>query len=251
MVATTKEGKKKIQKKHLSDLEKGILYQAHHEGRSIRAIATILGVSIGCIHYNLQKIKDFGTLERQDGSGRPRKTTNFEDKKIIWYVRNNRFNDSNDIRKELRLQDVSRRTIRRRIEESGEFKSYWAAHKPFISETNRQRRVDWCIRARELSQEDWASVIWSDESPFVLRFNAKLRVWRLHNERYNPLVTRATVKHDKKIMVWGCFSWFGVGNLYRVEGILKKEQYLTILEEQMLPSARRLYPDENLSLIHI
>jgi hypothetical protein len=41
-------------------------------------------------------------------------------------------------------------------------------------------------------------MLFSDESPFVLRFNKKIRVWRRYNERYNPECTRASVKHDKK-----------------------------------------------------
>jgi hypothetical protein len=46
-------------------------------------------------------------------------------------------------------------------------------------------------------------------------------------------------------MVWGCFAAHGVGNLYRVEGFLKKEQYQTILENEMLPSADLLFGREN------
>jgi DDE superfamily endonuclease/Transposase len=185
------------------------------------------------------------SLDCRVGSGRPRKTTEVEDKKIIRYVRHNRFADSNDIREGLWLKLPSTRTIRRRITETGEFISYWVAKKPNINENNRKKRVEWCIKARKLTDEDWAQVIWSDESPFVLRFNNKTRVWRLHNERSNPLVTEATAKQDKKIMVWGCFSWFRVGCLHRIEGIMKKEQYNKILEAQLLPSAQKLYPDGN------
>lgn len=65
------------------------------------------------------------------------------------------------------------------------------------------------------------------------------------NERYKPWCTVATVKHDKKIMVWGCFCAHGVGNLYRIQGILKKEQCLTMLEEQVMPSAVRLFDNQN------
>ena len=51
------------------------------------------------------------------------------------------------------------------------------------------------------------------------------------------------MKHDDKIMVWGCFCAHGVGDLYRVEGILRKEQYLYIVENHFYTSAERLYPD--------
>ena len=87
--------------------------------------------------------------------------------------------------------------------------------------------------------------MWSDESPFVLIYGKRFRVWRLHNERYNPAVTRATVKHDKRINVWGCFAGHGVGRLYRVPGIMDGEGYHKILQWQMKPSVNILFPDKN------
>ena len=53
----------------------------------------------------------------------------------------------------------------------------------------------------------------------------------------------ATVKHDEKLMVWGCFCSHGVGHLYRVEGTLRKEQYVAIVEDHFYPSAMELFPN--------
>ena len=39
-------------------------------------------------------------------------------------------------------------------------------------------------------------------------------------------------------MVWGCFSYSGVGPLFKVDGIMDKFSYKNILENQMLPYAR-------------
>jgi len=52
---------------------------------------------------------------------------------------------------------------------------------------------------------------------------------------------KGTVKHDDKIMVWGCFAAHGVGNLYLVDGIMESEQYKTILRTQFKPFAQRLF----------
>ena len=38
------------------------------------------------------------------------------------------------------------------------------------------------------------------------------------------------------IMIWGCITTNGVGPLVKIDGILKKEQYLTILQNN-LPNA--------------
>jgi hypothetical protein len=52
---------------------------------------------------------------------------------------------------------------------------------------------------------------------------------------------KGTVKHDDKIMVWGCFAAHGVGDLYLVDGIMESEQYKQILRNHFKPSAQRLF----------
>ena len=51
-------------------------------------------------------------------------------------------------------------------------------------------------------------------------------------------------------MVWGCFSWKGVGAFHQIKGILTKERYRQILIRQMRPSARQLRGDNNFIFQH-
>ena len=51
------------------------------------------------------------------------------------------------------------------------------------------------------------------------------------------------LKAPEKNMVWGCFSWNGVGAFHQIKGMLTKERYRQILIRQMKPSARRLHRD--------
>ena len=46
-------------------------------------------------------------------------------------------------------------------------------------------------------------------------------------------------------MVWGCFSYGGVGPVYRVPGIMDQFEYINILEEIMLPYAKEEMPLEH------
>lgn len=54
---------------------------------------------------------------------------------------------------------------------------------------------------------------------------------------------QGTVKHQKAINVWGCFSWNGVGDLHHVKGIMTGEVYRKILIHHLVQSANRLCPD--------
>ena len=42
-------------------------------------------------------------------------------------------------------------------------------------------------------------------------------------------------------MLWGCSSASGPGNLVKVDGIMKKEQYIKILEENIKQSTEKLH----------
>lgn len=103
--------------------------------------------------------------------------------------------------------------------------------------------MEWCQAHKDWSLDQWRKVMWTDESPFVLRYHGGRRVWRLHNERYSHRCTIATVKHDVKVNVWGAFCAKGVGMLHHIKGIMDQNIYLDILENVMVPSADILFGD--------
>ena len=81
--------------------------------------------------------------------------------------------------------------------------------------------------------------MWSDETKLELFGHRDVAyVWRKQGEAYHPKNTVPPVKRGGgSIMLCGCFSAAGTGNLVRVEGIIKKEQYEKILKENSKQSA--------------
>ncbi len=209
---------------------------------SSQVIADKLGRDKRTIQRFLNKYRKSGSHERATGSGRKRATTPRVDRLIKRAAVQDRRICSTEIKERLGLQ-VSERTVRNRLREMG-LKSYWSCKKPFISSSNRRKRLAWAKEHLAWTSDQWKSVLWSDESPFLLRFAGRARVWRFHNERYSPQTTVATVKHDKKINVWGCFSFAGVGHLHQVQGTLDQHQYHSIIVRHMVPSAQALFPEE-------
>ncbi|CDQ99626.1 unnamed protein product [Oncorhynchus mykiss] len=83
-------------------------------------------------------------------------------------------------------------------------------------------------------------IIWSDETKIELfGKNSTRRVWRTKNAELHPKNTIPTVKHGGgNIMLWGCFSAKGPGQLIRVKERMNGAMYREILSENLLPSAR-------------
>ena len=89
-------------------------------------------------------------------------------------------------------------------------------------------------------------MLWTEEFKFN-RFgpDGKQYVRRPQNQELSPRFTLKTVKHGGgNVIVWGSFSWCGVGPLHRIQGTIDQQMYKEILENVMLP-----YAEENLPLV--
>lgn len=84
----------------------------------------------------------------------------------------------------------------------------------------------------------WETVVWSDESKFNLfGSDGKVMVWQTRDEEYDPKCTVPTVKHGGgSVIVWGCCTRNGVGELYILNRTMDRFYYRDILEQHLLSS---------------
>ncbi|GAB0095396.1 hypothetical protein DMENIID0001_107770 [Sergentomyia squamirostris] len=114
--------------------------------------------------------------------------------------------------------------------------------KPLLRPQNKIKRLQWAKQHSSWTSREWQRVLWSDESKFQI-FGSNRRVfvrWR-PGERGKIECIVPTVKHGGgSVMVWGCFGNNTIGDLKLIEGVLNKEGYKQILQENALPSGSRL-----------
>lgn len=133
------------------------------------------------------------------------------------------------------------RSIRSRLCEAG-LPARRPRKKPLLTKKQKIARLRWALRHKYWKPSDWSKVLWSDESPFHLFCdNGRLYVRRRPWEEYAEICLKPTVKFGGgHINVWGCFSSFGCGPLYRIHGIMNGAMYREILKNHMSPHLLKL-----------
>ena len=168
-----------------------------NQGKSYREVGKLVDKSHTTVMRFIEKFHLTNDIKRRVGSGRKKKTTRRTDMLIVRTAKKNPFITAGEIKRQLSL-NITERTIRNHLGSAG-LKRY-IAQKPWINAVNRAKRIKWAREHVNWTRRQWSKVLWSDESPFVLRQNRKMHVWRFPNQRYKPENMQGTVKYQQKLM---------------------------------------------------
>ncbi|CAH1996987.1 unnamed protein product [Acanthoscelides obtectus] len=95
----------------------------------------------------------------------------------------------------------------------------------------------WC-RQRSLWDQEWNSIVFSDESRFCLGMHdGRARVRRRRRERRNPqFFVERHVHHTVGVMVWGAIAYGSRSPLIFIRGNMNTQRYIhEVLEPHLLP----------------
>lgn len=192
----------------------------------------------------IKKYRETGSVKVQHIGGRPRKTSQRQDKLISREFKKCPKITPREIINNLGLE-VSTQTVCRRATEAG-LGCYRSAKKPLITKKNRNARIKFAKEHLNWTRQMWNTVLFSDESKYNLRGNdGRLFVRRPKGKRLDPKYTSKTVKFGGgNIKVWGCFSGQGMGPIHVIKDTLTGLGYRSILNDVMYP-----YAEENMPLI--
>ncbi|KAG8237996.1 hypothetical protein J437_LFUL017716, partial [Ladona fulva] len=115
-----------------------------------------------------------------------------------------------------------------------------------MTDFHKAARLDF---ARQYVNENvafWRRVVFSDEKTFSSSFNGPVTVfYRPNNTRFHPhYVMQRGRSGQFSINTWGWVCAEGPGALWKIEGNLDGTQYVSILENVMLPSVKILFSED-------
>lgn len=122
--------------------------------------------------------------------------------------------------------NLSTSTIKNRLRENNLFGRI-ARHKPNVSEKNGKTSLAFAKHHLEKPLHYWNNVLFTDESKFNrIGWDGRVYVRRNPNKEHNK---------NGEARRWGWFSWYGTGQISKIEGTVNQIMYKNILVDHMLP----------------
>ncbi len=182
-----------------------------------RKIGRDLDISPSTVHNIIKRFKESGGISVRKGQGRKPKLNNRDLRSLRRHCIKNRNSSISDIT--TWVQDyfgkpLSSTTIRSYIHKC-QLKLYCAKRKPYVNSVQKRRRLLWDRRHLGWTITQWKRVLWSDESVFQVFFgrNGRRVLWT-KEEKDHPDCYQQQVQKPGSVMVWGCVSALGKGNLH-------------------------------------
>jgi transposase len=199
-------------------------------GRSVRETAGILKLGRGTVS---KYKREAGLLSSASSLGRPRLLTPRERSSIFRSIVSGKIDTAVEAQEMIRSDSntlASSNTIRRALMKRGLI-AKMKKRKPLLNSTHRRRRLNFALKYRDWTVDDWKRVIFSDESKITrLGSSGRKWVWKWPNSSIQDRHVLPSVKFGGgSIMVWGCMTASGPGFLCKIDTTLDAELYCRIL----------------------
>ncbi|GFY25032.1 transposable element Tc1 transposase [Trichonephila clavipes] len=141
---------------HINDFMRGRIIGKIEEGRKITDVAREFDIAHSVVSRLWKSFKTTGMCSRRHGGGR------------------------------VRRKQISRKTVARRLRGGGLY-----ARRPVVcpplNRQHRTARLQWCREHHNWTEQDWACVLFSDESRFSLSSDCRRQlIWRESGTAYRP-----------------------------------------------------------------
>jgi len=217
-----------------------LVYYNYYNNKTAKELSTMFDIKLRTIYNIINRAEKQNRLHLNNSPGRPPKLTRRDHSKILKNINNNPQTTLRQLALDLKNdcnKTVSHKTIRK-VLNTHKYSSHVARKKPLLSAINIDRRLKFSIANANRPAEYWNDVIFCDETKIMLYYHdGPSKVWRKPNTALKQKNIIPTVKFGKlSVMVWGCISSKGVGELRIFNDIMTKEFYLDILKKELTKS---------------
>lgn len=232
----------------MSNDVKNVIVDMRKQGKKLQEIADILSIPRGTVSDVIVRFKQRGSVENKPQTGRRRLLDTRDSRELVRQVRGDRKTPLKDVTltfNEHREVKVSKRTVQRSLYREG-YNRRVVKKKVRIREVNRKKRVKWAKEKIRWSVErHWKKVIFSDESQVVIGSNNRVYIWRRKDEAESRDCVCPPAQRKLSVMIWGCITYFGVGTITTVKGMINRHKYIEILENNLWPVIARHFPEQD------
>ncbi|GFX19115.1 transposable element Tcb2 transposase [Trichonephila clavipes] len=202
---------------HIDDFMRGRIIGKIEEGRKITDVAREFDIAHSVVSRLWKSFKTTGMCSRRHGGGRVR-------------------TGGKSVSCCLRKADLPK-TVARRLRGGGLY-----ARRPVVcvplTRQHRTARLQWCREHHNWTEQDWACVLFSDESRFSLSSDCRRQlIWRESGTAYRPENIQEKDRYPTcSIMVWAGIMINGRTRLHVVaNGTMTGQRYI---DEVLLPHVR-------------
>ncbi len=218
--------------KELSEHLKKKIVALHKDGVGYKKIANTLKLSCGTVAKTIQQFNKTGSTQNRPRHGRPKKLSAHAQRHIQRLCLENRRMSAAEV-EGVEGKPVSAQTIRRKLHQIG-LHGCHPRRKPLLKMMHKKACKQFADDKQTKDMDDWNHVLWSEETKINLFGSDGVKcVGRQQGKEYKDKCVLPTVKHGGgSVMVWGCMSAGGTGELQFIEGTMNSNMYCDILKQR-------------------
>ncbi|GFY22752.1 transposable element Tcb1 transposase [Trichonephila clavipes] len=216
---------------HIDGFMRGRIIGKIEEGRKITDVAREFDIAHSVASRLWKSFKTIEMCSRRHRGSRVRSTTPAEDRHIVLSAKRNRRTTAEQRANQFLAasgKQISRKTVARRLKGGG-----LNARRPVVgvplTRQHRTARLQWCREHHNWTEQDWAFILFSDESRFSLSSDCRRQlIWRESGTAYRPENIQEKDRYPTcSIMVWAGIMINGRTRLHVVaNGTMTGQRYI-------------------------